>query len=266
MAGVIFSILTIVLAAASCLQTGALSTLASPEFLRQIGSRAFWADLSNWQGPVFLVLGLCGLICGVLASKRRTGQAAPAHRPAAEPGPASAPELAAARRAAAEAQDKVRSLQVALSEAEQRLEAVEGKALAQPREAMIDAELINLLATFQAKGRLIDFLMGDITPYDDAQIGAAARIVHQGCGAALREYFGVTPIQGGKEGERLTLDDNYDADRHRLVGKVVGQPPFKGVLLHHGWQAGKVGLPRVVRDPAKHPGWNVIAPAEIEVG
>ena len=43
-----------------------------------------------------------------------------------------------------------------------------------------EAEIVSFLATFQERGRLIDFLMDDITTYDDAQVGAAARVVHQG--------------------------------------------------------------------------------------
>ena len=52
-----------------------------------------------------------------------------------------------------------------------------------------EAEIVSFLATLQEQGRLIDFLMDDITTYDDGQVGAAARVVHQGCKAALQEHF-----------------------------------------------------------------------------
>jgi Domain of unknown function (DUF2760) len=60
---------------------------------------------------------------------------------------------------------------------------------------LAEAEIISFLAIFQERGRLIDFLMDDITTYDDAQVGAAARVVHQGCKAALEEHFSIRPIR-----------------------------------------------------------------------
>ena len=43
-----------------------------------------------------------------------------------------------------------------------------------------EAEIVSFLALLQERGRLVDFLMEDITSYDDAQVGAGARVVHQG--------------------------------------------------------------------------------------
>jgi len=48
-----------------------------------------------------------------------------------------------------------------------------------------DAEIVSFLAMLQARGRLVDFLMDDINAHDDAQVGAAARVVHAGCKSAL---------------------------------------------------------------------------------
>ncbi|HSO43731.1 MAG TPA: DUF2760 domain-containing protein, partial [Rhodospirillales bacterium] len=56
-----------------------------------------------------------------------------------------------------------------------------------------DAEVVNFLATLQQRGRLLDFLMDDITAYSDAQVGAAARVVHDGCKAALAEHLSIRP-------------------------------------------------------------------------
>src|SRR5947208_2990234 len=44
-----------------------------------------------------------------------------------------------------------------------------------------EAEIVSFLATLQERGRLVDFLMEDITTYDDAQVGAVARDVPEGC-------------------------------------------------------------------------------------
>ena len=49
-------------------------------------------------------------------------------------------------------------------------------------------QLLNLL---QKEARFIDFIKEDITAYSDADIGAAARVVHEGCNKTLDEYFGL---------------------------------------------------------------------------
>src|SRR5688572_24812991 len=49
-----------------------------------------------------------------------------------------------------------------------------------------DASAAQVLAVLQRDGRLIDFLMEDVTLYADAQIGAAVRNVHAGCRQALQ--------------------------------------------------------------------------------
>jgi hypothetical protein len=99
-----------------------------------------------------------------------------------------------------------------------------------------EAEIVSFLATFQERGRLIDFLMDDITTYDDAQVGAAARVVHQGCKAALEEYFSIRPIREETEGSSVTIPAGYAADEYRLIGKISGPGGFSGTLLHHGWK------------------------------
>src|SRR5206468_89714 len=50
-----------------------------------------------------------------------------------------------------------------------------------PTANQAEAEVVALFALLQEKGRFVDFLMDDVTAYDDAQVGAAARVVHQGC-------------------------------------------------------------------------------------
>lgn len=123
-------------------------------------------------------------------------------------------------------------------------------------------EAINLLALLQQKGRFLDFVMDDVTKYPDAQIGAAARVVHQGCSAVVREYFEIKPVHDGAEGTALTLAKDYDAHRYRLIGRVKGEPPFRGRVLHRGWLTASVKLPE--RIDARI-GNEVIAPAEVEL-
>ena len=126
-----------------------------------------------------------------------------------------------------------------------------------------EAEIVGFLAIFQERGRLVDFLMDDITTYDDAQVGAAARVVHQGCKAALEEHFSIRPIREESEGSSVTIPAGCAADEYRLIGKISGPGAFSGTLLHHGWKTDSVNLPRLVRtDPDRLP---TIAPAEVEL-
>ena len=133
------------------------------------------------------------------------------------------------------------------------------------RSESIDAELINLLSQFQEKGRFVDFLMEDVSRYTDQQVAAAARVVHQGCGAVVREHFSITPAHSSREGEAITVESSDSAGGVRLVGNVGGQPPYKGVVLHRGWKTEKVTLPRVVQESLTPERIKLIAPAQVEV-
>ena len=127
-----------------------------------------------------------------------------------------------------------------------------------------EAEIVSFLATLQERGRLVDFLMDDINAYDDAQVGTAARVVHAGCKAALQEHFRIQPVRPESEGSTVQVAAGYAADEYRLLGKISGQAPFSGVLVHRGWKTESVKLPRVVlrASPDRLP---TIAPAEVEL-
>lgn len=122
-----------------------------------------------------------------------------------------------------------------------------------------DSSAAQVLAVLQRDGRLIDFLMEDVTPYADAQIGAAVRNVHAGCRQALQKYVELAPVLQGGEGSRVTIAAGTDAAMVKLIGNVTGQPPFSGVLRHRGWLVSRMELPPL---PAGKP---VLAPAEVEV-
>lgn len=134
---------------------------------------------------------------------------------------------------------------------------------APPAKNQAEAEIVSFLATLQEKGRLVDFLMDDMTPYSDAQVGAAARVVHQGCKAVLEEHFRIHPIREEDEGKAITVPTGYAADEYRLVGKISGESPFKGTLIHRGWWTETVKLPRVLRTGGDR--LPAIAPAEVEL-
>ena len=125
-----------------------------------------------------------------------------------------------------------------------------------------DAEVVNFLALLQEKGRLVDFLMDDISGYSDAEVGAAGRVLHEGCKSVLKEHFGIRPMREEGEGSKVTVPPGYAPDDYRLVGRISGEAPFTGTLVHHGWKTEWVKLPRLIR--ADRP--PAIAPAEVELG
>lgn len=125
-----------------------------------------------------------------------------------------------------------------------------------------EAEVVAVLAALQSKGRLVDFLMDDISSCSDAQVGAAARVVHQGCKAAFSEMFSVEPVASEREGSTITVPQNA-RDSYRFFGTACGVFEQSGKLVHKGWKATRVNLPRVVAlEPGVLP---VIAPAQVQV-
>ena len=120
---------------------------------------------------------------------------------------------------------------------------------------------IQMLALLQREGRLVDFLMEDLTAYGDAQIGAGVRDVHAGCRSVFTRYVMLEPILAGKEGEETTVAPDVDPAVVRLVGNVTGRPPFPGRLLHGGWRATTVELPPL----GARAGRRIVAQAEVEV-
>ncbi len=120
---------------------------------------------------------------------------------------------------------------------------------------------LQLLAILQREGRFIDFLQEDVSAFSDEDIGAAARVVHDGCKRGLNDCLTLAPIREESEGDAIDLAEGFDAQRNRVTGKVLGDPPYRGNLAHPGWQATAIGLPALAEghDPT------VIAAAEIEL-
>lgn len=128
------------------------------------------------------------------------------------------------------------------------------------KQASPDAAL-QLLGLLQRDARFIDFVEEDVAGYSDADIGAAARVVHGGCRTVLREHFTIRPVREEAEGSRVTLPEGFDATAVRLTGNVVGKAPFTGSLSHRGWRVQDVRLPKLA---ASHD-TSVIAAAEVEL-
>jgi len=123
------------------------------------------------------------------------------------------------------------------------------------------AAALQLLGLLQQDGRFVDFIQEDIAGFSDAEIGAAARVVHEGCRKVMREHFTLAAVRGESEGARVTLERGFDAATLRLTGNVVGEPPFTGTLTHKGWIAMETKLPKLA---AGH-NVKILAPAEVEL-
>lgn len=117
------------------------------------------------------------------------------------------------------------------------------------------------LSLLQREGRFVDFLEEDVAHFSDAEIGAAARVVHEGCRKAVRDHIKLAPVRSEEEGARVTLERGFDAAAIRVTGNVVGEPPFTGVIKHRGWRATEAKLPLVGEGHDAR----VVAAAEIEL-
>jgi len=128
------------------------------------------------------------------------------------------------------------------------------------KEATPDAAL-QLLGLLQKEARFIDFIKEDITNYNDADIGIAARVVHEGCNKAVNEYFTLETVRSDQEGSKVTLAKGFDAAEIRLTGNIVGEAPFTGTLIHKGWKVTNIRLPKLTE------GHNakIVAAAEVEL-
>lgn len=124
-----------------------------------------------------------------------------------------------------------------------------------------EAVAVTTLALLQTQGRLLDFLAEDIGPYQDADIGAAVREIHRDLKRTIDEHFKIVPVRAEDEDARISIPDGYDPLELKLVGNVVGKPPFSGVLKHKGWRAAEVRLPQI-QDGTRN---LVVVPAEVEI-
>jgi hypothetical protein len=120
---------------------------------------------------------------------------------------------------------------------------------------------LQLLALLQREGRLVDFLEEDVATFSDADIGAAARVVHSGCRKALREHVRLAPVRSEEEGAKVSLPADAVNHEVKLTGNVQGSGPFAGTLRHRGWRVLEVKLPTAVGGHDAH----IVAQAEVEL-
>ena len=126
----------------------------------------------------------------------------------------------------------------------------------------IRSEAITLLAALQREARFLDFIKEPLDGYADAQVGAAARDVHRDCGTVIQRMFAVQALMSEEEESEVEVPAGFDSGKFHLTGNVTGEPPFKGRLMHPGWQATKCDVPQWSgSDQAAR----IIAPAEVEL-
>mgnify|MGYP000176845898 CR=1 FL=1 len=128
------------------------------------------------------------------------------------------------------------------------------------KEPTPDAAL-QLLTLLQQDARFIDFIKEDLSTYSDADIGAAARVVHEGSKKTLDTYFTLEAIRSETEETTVHLPKGFNASEVRITGNVVGEAPFEGVLIHKGWKVSSTKLPKV----AEGHDTSIITPAEVEL-
>jgi hypothetical protein len=118
-----------------------------------------------------------------------------------------------------------------------------------------------LLSLFQKQGRLVDFLQQDIASFSNAEVGEAARVVHDGCARILGDYFTMEAIRTEEEGALVSVDADYNLSEITLTGNLHGSAPYRGELLHHGWKISDQHPPEQLDPKARF----IVQPAEIEV-
>ncbi len=120
---------------------------------------------------------------------------------------------------------------------------------------------LHLISVLQREGRLLDFFSENLEEYEDADIGAAVRDIHEKSKKAMDKYLTLDAVVETQEDEFMTVAPGFDPNAVKLTGNVVGEPPFKGIVRHRGWKVKKLEMP--VLSGTKDT--KIIAPAEVEI-
>jgi len=138
----------------------------------------------------------------------------------------------------------------------------EQKAAEKQKRKLNDQRLfLHLFSVFQREGRLMDFFSENLDDYEDSQIGAAVRNIHENCKKTINKYMNLEAVLDQNEGDTVTIEPGFDPGSIKLIGNVAGEPPFTGVLRHRGWKVTKLDLPKL-SDTGK---LQTISPAEVEI-
>ena len=203
---------------------------------------SFFSRIAIAIGSFFAILGNAQLAGGV--SRLRAGEALAADVPAPEP--------------------KEVRIEVPVEKiVETRVEVPVEKIIERTVQLRVptDTAALQVLGLLQREARFVDFVQEDVASYTDAEIGAAARVVHEGCRKVLKEHFTLAPVREETEGSRITVSPGFDTTAIRLTGNVVGQAPFTGTLAHRGWKVTQMQLPQLTDEKAAE----IVAQAEVEL-
>lgn len=120
------------------------------------------------------------------------------------------------------------------------------------------SDAVSLLAALQREARLVDLIQENLSAYSDAQIGTAARPCLTQCASVLDRMLGLRPIVEAAEGESIEVPADATPVRYLWIGEGSG---ISGKLVHHGWQATRVELPKWTGDQSDEP---VVAPVQVK--
>jgi hypothetical protein len=140
-----------------------------------------------------------------------------------------------------------------------------------------EAAAIELLSLLQQHGRLVDFVMEDLSLYTDTQVAQAAQRVHAGCRQALAQHMRIEAIDDGREGQPIypkhyataaylaTHYQQCDAEGQTPVQASVFQAYRPPVLVHRGWKASLCSLKLRGQgsEPNQDEAWRIIVPARL---
>jgi hypothetical protein len=77
----------------------------------------------------------------------------------------------------------------------------------------------------------------------------------------LANYFTFESIHSENEEANVTVPAGFNPSEVRLTGHITGEAPFNGTLIHKGWRATHVTLPKTIKGHDA----SIIAPAEVEL-
>jgi len=148
-----------------------------------------------------------------------------------------------------------------------KIDAVQPKSVAAPQPKAVASsrsDAVALLGMLQREARLVDLIQENLSAYSDAQVGAAARPCLIQCASALQRTLGIEAIEKAADGVTVTVPASASPSRVSWIGEATGGTAAgeaTGKLVHHGWQATRVELPKWTGDTADA---NVIAPVQIK--
>lgn len=175
-------------------------------------------------------------------------------------------ELQDAKKATSQLKQILSDMETAFSEAKQQIKSANQQMEQMKLQKNTEGSVVSFLSLLQEKGRFIDYVMEDISQFTDQQVGAASRVVHQGCQKVLKDFFAIKPLRNEDEGSDIAIKDSENPRTYRLLGQVKGEAPFKGKIVHRGWLTEKVALPKL-QDSVQGDAMltRIIAPCEVEL-